>query len=93
MQRNRATMVMVTALGAAAIGCAFRVGPQSFGDIEAVRVAWERASVALCSGDTETYRQLWAIGPEVELLHPDGPQRIVGSGSILSYYRQVLSSG
>jgi hypothetical protein len=58
-----------------------------------IRTLWEDAGDALCQGDWEGYRGLWASGAEVELLHPDAPERIVGSAAILETYRELIDSG
>lgn len=76
-----------------AVGCGTRLAVPPAGEAQAIRSVWESTSVALCAGDPESYRRLWADRPDVELLRPDGPQRIVGSGAILDSYDELFASG
>ena len=77
------------------LACSTQVpaGSAALGDTAALRHTWERASVALCGGDWENYRTLWATGREVELLHPAGRSRVVGSTAVLSLYEDLINSG
>lgn len=58
-----------------------------------IRSVWEQAAEALCNGDWAGYRRLWASGDQVELMHPATAQRLVGSDSVLAYYKNLIDSG
>ena len=64
-----------------------------FEEEAAIRTLWEDAGDALCRGNWDGYRSLWATGRDVELLHPDAPERVVGSEAILEGYRELIESG
>jgi uncharacterized protein (TIGR02246 family) len=59
----------------------------------AIQAVWENAGDALCKGDWARYEGLWASGADVELLHPAGPERLLGSEAILESYRELIASG
>ncbi len=62
-------------------------------DAAEIRALWERGGAALCSGDWNSYQELWAHTPSVEVIHPDQRDWRVGWEVIGSAYRELLTSG
>jgi ketosteroid isomerase-like protein len=58
-----------------------------------VRQLWDAAGEAVCSGDWETYRTLWAHSDDSELLHPGQGEWLVGWPAIGAKFEALLSSG
>lgn len=62
-------------------------------DAARIRTLWNRASEALCTGDWETYRELWAPADHIEVIHPHEGDWRVGWDEIETGYRSRSESG
>lgn len=58
-----------------------------------IRAVWDHASHAVCTGNWPEYEDVWAHGPEIELMHPGEREWLVGWDAIGPKYRALLTSG
>jgi ketosteroid isomerase-like protein len=54
---------------------------------------WKEASEALCRGDWKGYAELWAPREDIEVIHPDRPDWLIGWAAIEAAYRALVTSG
>lgn len=58
-----------------------------------IRALWDRASRALCTGDWESYKELWSQAEYIEIIHPQEGDWRIGWDAIGPAYRSLLTSG
>lgn len=78
------------------LGISFSLQPSEevnhLDDKAEIRALWNEMSEAVCSGDWESYSNLWAHEPDIELIHPGQREWLVGWESIGPKYKKLLES-
>ena len=62
-------------------------------DEKQIRELWAGACEDICKGDWESYSKYWSHNTNIQLIHPDEGEWLIGWDKIGAKYREMLKPG